>query len=168
MNCTGRGNRNENERIWKSKETRTHWVLGECRTFFREVFQEKNDGLGACSGHDDVRGAVEDGDGGDDGEEREEDEADAVDDHGGELPVVGRLLLLVVGAQLVRDDAQLLQNGRQLAVRTETARTQRRRLVATCKKKNKNKTKTQRRVNSFSIEGAEETVGRPVGRDPPV
>ena len=58
----------------------------------------------------------EDSDRGHDGEQGEHDQTDPVDDHGGEFPVVGRLFLLVVAAQFVRDDSQFFQNGRQFPV----------------------------------------------------
>lgn len=67
----------------------------------------------------DVRRGEEYGDGGDDGEQREDDEAEPVDDHGGELPVVRHLGRLVLLAQLVGDDAQLLEDEGELAVRPQ-------------------------------------------------
>lgn len=67
----------------------------------------------------DVRRGEEYGDGGDDGEQREDDEAEPIDDHGGELPVVRHFGRLVLLAQLVGDDAQLLEDEGELAVRPQ-------------------------------------------------
>lgn len=66
-----------------------------------------------------MRRGEEYGDGGDDGEQREDDEAEPVDDHGGELPVIRHLGRLVLLAQLVGDDAQLLEDEGELAVRPQ-------------------------------------------------
>lgn len=68
---------------------------------------------------DDVRRGEEYGDGGDDGEESEDDETEPVDDHGGELPVVRHLGRLVLLAQLVSDDTQLLEDEGELTVRSQ-------------------------------------------------
>ena len=63
-----------------------------------------------------VRSCEEQCDGGDDGEERERDETQTVEHHGGKLPVVldGRGVLVV--ADLVRYDANLLKDQAELAV----------------------------------------------------
>lgn len=71
---------------------------------------------------DDVRRGEEHGDGRDHSEQREDDEAQAVHYHGGELPVVRHFRRLVLLAQLVRDDPQLLEDERELSVRSETRR----------------------------------------------
>ena len=57
---------------------------------------------------------------GDNGKKSKKDQADAVNDHSGKLPIVVDELILVVVSDLVRDDAQLLQDAGQFTVRTET------------------------------------------------
>ena len=52
-----------------------------------------------------------DGDGGAEREEQADDEAGPVDDHGGELPLVADVVVLVVPTQLGGDLTQLLQDG---------------------------------------------------------
>ena len=66
--------------------------------------------------NDNVRRCEEQGYCGDYGEERERDEAQPVEHHGGKLPVVldGRRVLVV--ANLVRYDANLLEDQAELAI----------------------------------------------------
>ena len=77
---------------------------------------------------DDVRGREENSHRGHDREEGEGDETEPVENHGRELPVVldGRRILVV--ADLVRDDPQLLENQVQLSIDAgrEWARSRRR------------------------------------------
>ena len=55
----------------------------------------------------------EDADGGDDEGDGEYPEEESVDDHGGELPVSRHLVRLVIVLDLTRDEAQLVENGKE-------------------------------------------------------
>lgn len=73
------------------------------------------------SRHDDVWRREEHRDRGDHREQREDEEAEAVDDHGGELPVVRDLLRLVRLPELVRDVMQFFEDKCQFSMRAQTA-----------------------------------------------